>query len=209
MKKSIIAALSLLLAVACLPLSAQQNRCKVTGTVSAANEHTLQYASVYVSRHDSVIAGTLTNQEGRFQIEIAQTEDSCLLTVVFMGYKTKQLPFMANNPQVSLGTILMEATSQQLDEVYVTAKQEGGKYVDVTQTKLQPKDATAWMGGSVGDVLRTEPSVTIDPNGNISLRGNGNVLLLLDGVHVQRARLVKQAVDPRRAVQKAVLAVQM
>ena len=184
MKKSIIAALSLLLAVACLPLSAQQNRCKVTGTVSAANEHTLQYASVYISKHDSVIAGTLTNPKGHFEMEIAQTKDSCLLTVVFMGYKTKQMPFVANTPQVSLGTILMEATSQQLDEVYVTAKQgdNGSTYVDVTTTRLQPTDATSWMGGSIGDVLRTEPSVTIDPNGNVSLRGNGNVLLLLDGV---------------------------
>ena len=184
MKKSIIAALSLLLAVACLPLSAQQNRCKVTGTVSAANEHTLQYASVYISKHDSVIAGTLTNPKGHFEMEIAQTKDSCLLTVVFMGYKTKQLPFVANNSQVSLDTILMEATSKQLDEVYVTFEQggNGSTYVDVTRTRLQPTDATQWMSGSVGDVLRTEPSVTIDPSGNISLRGNGNVLLLLDGV---------------------------
>ena len=100
MKNTLIATLTLLLAVAFLPLSAQQNRCKVTGTVSAANDHTLQYASVYVSRHDSVIAGTLTNPEGRFGMEIAQTKDSCLLTVVFMGYKTKQLPFLANTSQV-------------------------------------------------------------------------------------------------------------
>ena len=184
MKKLITATLTLLLATAFLPLSAQQNRCKVTGIVSAANEHTLQYASVYISKHDSVIAGTLTNPKGHFEMEIAQTKDSCLLTVVFMGYKTKQMPFLANTPQVSLGTILMEATSQQLDEVYVTAKQgcNGSTYVDVTTTRLQPTDATSWMGGSIGDVLRTEPSVTIDPNGNVSLRGNGNVLLLLDGV---------------------------
>lgn len=184
MKKLLTATLALLLATAFLPLSAQQNRCKVTGVVSAANEHTLHYASVYISKHDSVIAGTLTNQKGHFEMEIAQTKDSCLLTVVFMGYKTKQMPFLANTPQVSLGTILMEATSQQLDEVYVTAKQggNGSTYVDVTTTRLQPTDATSWMGGSIGDVLRTEPSVTIDPNGNVSLRGNGNVLLLLDGV---------------------------
>ena len=184
MKKTLIATFSLLLAVTCLPLSAQQNRCKVTGIVSAANDHTLPYASVYISKHDSVISGTLTNQKGLFEMEIAQTNDSCLLTVVFMGYKTKQLSFVANMPQVQLGTILMEATSQELDEVYVTYKQggNGSKYVDVTTTRLQPTDATQWMGGSIGDVLRTEPSVTIDPTGNVSLRGNGNVLLLLDGV---------------------------
>ena len=182
MKKTIVLFLVLFLTVACLTLSAQQTRCKVTGIVSAANDHTLPYASVYILKHDSVIAGTLTNQGGRFEMEIVQTKDSCLLTVVFMGYKTKQLPFVANTLQISLGTILMEAASRQLDEIYVTAKQEGGTYVDVTQTRLLPTDATQWMGGSIGDVLRTEPSVTIDPNGNISLRGNGNVLLLLDGV---------------------------
>ena len=125
MKKILIFVLVFILATFCLPLSAQQNHCKVSGVVSAANDHTLPYASVYISKHDSVIDGTLTNQEGRFEIEIAQTKDSCLLTVVFMGYKTKQLPIVANTSQVSLGTILMEATSQQLEEVYVTAKQGG------------------------------------------------------------------------------------
>ena len=101
-----------------------------------------------------------------------------------MGYKTKQLPFVANMPQVQLGTLLQEATSKELDEVYVTFQQggNGSTYVDVTRTTMHPTDATAWMSGSIGDVLRTEPSVTIDPNGNVALRGNGNVLLLLDGV---------------------------
>ena len=105
MKKILTTAL-VFLATAFLPLFAQQNRCKVTGVVSAANDHTLPYASVYISKHDSVIAGTLTNQKGNFEMEIAQTKDSCLLTVVFMGYKMKQMPFAANTPQVSLGTIL-------------------------------------------------------------------------------------------------------
>ena len=49
MKKLLTATLALLLATTLLPLSAQQNRCKVTGVVSAANEHTLQYASVYIT----------------------------------------------------------------------------------------------------------------------------------------------------------------
>lgn len=87
MKKFLSLVIILFLATAFLPLSAQQNRCKVTGIVSAANGHTLTYASVFVSHHDSVIAGTLTNQEGHFELEIAQTKDSCFLTVVFMGIR--------------------------------------------------------------------------------------------------------------------------
>ena len=38
------------------------------------------------------------------------------------------------------------------------------------------------MGGTVADLLRQQSSVTVDPDGNVSIRGNGNVLLLLDGV---------------------------
>ena len=38
------------------------------------------------------------------------------------------------------------------------------------------------MTGTVADLLRQQSSVTVDPDGNISIRGNGNVLLLLDGV---------------------------
>ena len=103
MKKLINAAFALLLATAFLPLSAQQNRCKVTGVVSAANDHTLPYVSVYISKHDSVMVGTMTNLEGRFEMEIAQTKDSCLLTVVFMGYKTKQVPFFGEHTSSFVG----------------------------------------------------------------------------------------------------------
>lgn len=167
----------LLLVSLCLPLIAQQDRCKVTGTVQAKNNHDLTYASVYISKQDSVIAGTLTNQKGGFEMEVHQSKDSFLLTVVFMGYKTKQLPFLANTPQVSLDTILMEATSQQLDEVYVTYKNgEGnGRFVDVTTTRLQPTDATQWMGGTVGDVLR--PDIFFK-----DFIPSGFVLLILNGL---------------------------
>ena len=77
---------------------------------------------------------------------------------------------------------MMEATSQMLDEVNISSQAGEQGHVTAAHTTIAPVDATVFMGGTVADLLRQQSSVTVDPDGNVSIRGNGNVLLLLDGV---------------------------
>ena len=179
-KRSIL--FSFILLILSLSAFAQKHPCSVWGTVVEENDRPLQYASVYISQHDTVANGTLTYQNGKFELIIPRSKEPYLLTIVFVGYKTKQFEIMADEPTLSLGKIMMEATSQMLDEVNISSQAGEQGYVTAAHTTIAPADATVFMGGTVADLLRQQSSVTVDPDGNVSIRGNGNVLLLLDGV---------------------------
>ena len=174
--------LAVILLILSLSAFAQQNICKVTGKVINEDNFAMPYVSVYASLQDSVVAGTLTDQNGQFTIKVLQSPKTYTLTVIYMGYKPKHLDFTSDKSEVALGNITMEATSQVLDEVTVSAHEGERTVVTAEHTTIAPTDATAMMTGTVADLLRQQSSVTVDPDGNISIRGNGNVLLLLDGV---------------------------
>ena len=171
-----------ILLIISLSAFAQHTPCKVTGKVVDEKNFEMPYVSVYASLQDSVVAGTLTDQKGQFTLKVPQSPKAYTLTLVWMGYKTKHLDFTADKGELSLGNILMEAASLMLDEVNVALGEQTGPITTATHTKITYTDPTGMMGGSIGDLLRQQSSVTIDPDGNISIRGNGNVLLLLDGV---------------------------
>ncbi len=160
----------------------QHTPCKVTGKVVDDKNFAMPYVSVYASLQDSVVAGTLTDQNGQFALKVPQSSKTYTLTVIYMGFKPKHLDFTADKSEVALGNIPMEATSQTLEEVNISANDGGRTIVTSEHTTIMPTDATTMMTGTVADLLRQQSSVTVDPDGNISIRGNGNVLLLLDGV---------------------------
>lgn len=174
--------LFVVLLILSLSTFAQQRLCTVSGKVVDETNHPMPYVSVYASLQDSVVAGTLTDQKGQFSLKVPQSPKAYTLTLVWMGYKTKHLDFTADKGELSLGNILMEAASLMLDEVNVAPGEQSGPITTATHTTITYTDPTGWMGGSIADVLRQQSSVTVDPDGNVSIRGNGNVLLLLDGV---------------------------
>ena len=174
--------LAVILLIISLSAFAQHTPCKVTGKVVDEKNFEMPYVSVYASQQDSVVAGTLTDQNGQFTIKVPQSPKTYTLTVIYMGYKSKHLDFTADKNEVALGNIPMEATSQTLEEVNITARDGGRTIVTAEHTTIMPTDATTMMTGTVADLRRQQSSVTVDPDGNVSIRGNGNVLLLLDGV---------------------------
>ena len=182
MKRILAAAFVFILAMSSLPLSAQQNHCIVSGTVMGATDLALPYASVYVQQHDSVVTGTLSGENGQFKLEVSRSAESYRLVVVYMGYKTKNIDFKADTSALALGVITLEPTAQTLEGVTVSAEELPKVTTTVTHTSIATLDPTAFMGGSAEDVLRGQSAVTVNPDGNVSIRGNSNVLLLLDGV---------------------------
>ena len=174
--------LAVILLIISMSAFAQHTPCKVTGKVVDEKNIEMPYVSVYASQQDSVVAGTLTDQNGQFSLKVPRSSKTYTLTVIYMGYKSKHLDFTADKNEVALGSIPMEATSQVLEEVNISARDGGQTIVTAEHTTIMPTDATTMMTGTVADLLRQQSSVTVDPDGNVSIRGNGNVLLLLDGV---------------------------
>ncbi|MBO4488917.1 MAG: TonB-dependent receptor [Bacteroidales bacterium] len=165
-----------------LPVFAQVSMCTMTGKVVDKNNVEMPYVSVYVSLQDSVVAGTLTDQKGQFSVKVPRSPKTYTLTVLYMGYGTRHFDITADKNEFALGEIMLEATSQMLEAVNVSVRDDARIYVTSEHTTILPPDATTLMGGTVADLLRQQSSVTVDPDGNVSIRGNGNVLLLLDGV---------------------------
>ncbi|WP_038531577.1 outer membrane beta-barrel family protein [Formosa agariphila] len=146
-----------------------------------ATNYPVPYATVVLvdSTSDKPITGTTTNEEGIFNLQ-SDSQD-VYLKISFIGFKTqtfKSLDFSSS--ELDLGTIYLEQDAQSLDEVLVRAE------VSSTQFKLDRKvfnvgQDIASTGVSALEVLNNVPSVNVDIEGAVSLRGNSGVQILIDG----------------------------
>ena len=98
-------------------------------------------------------------------------------------YKSKTIPNISlsnDKPLRKLGNIALVSGNTQLDEV-VIQQEKNPLQLGLDKKIYNVGDDIATSGGSVTDVLNNIPSVEIDQDGAISLRGDGNVTVLLDG----------------------------
>lgn len=155
---------------------------KVQGTVLDQNtKQPLVYATVMSVEKDTdkPISGTTTSDEGSFLLET--DTNNVYIKVSFIGFVTKTIKeFQVNNGRVDLGTILLLEDAQQLDQVLVQAE------VSRTQFKLDKRvfnvgKDIASIGASALEVLNNVPSVSVNIEGVISLRGNSGVQVLING----------------------------
>jgi hypothetical protein len=152
----------------------------VTGKVTdASNSGPLEYATVsFTSPAGQVVGGGITDLEGNFAIQIPV--GTYKVTYEFIGFKTKTLAAREFKIDETMPTISLAIDSESLDEVVVRA--------ETTQVQVRldkkiyniGKDLTT-SGATVGDALGNVPSVTVDVDGSIALRGNENVRILING----------------------------
>lgn len=160
--------------------TAQQSKCTISGHITDAQNTPVAYASVAVYDEAQVIAGTITDDNGKFILKVPVSTDGYELAVEFIGYTRYTCTISANKSNIGLSTIVLKEDTIALEEVTVTAK-EATRKSTVEHTTI---NATANMVSDKGtaiDILRSASSVTIS-NDEISIRGNSNILVLMDGV---------------------------
>ncbi|MCM4156056.1 outer membrane beta-barrel protein [Gramella sp. AN32] len=140
----------------------------------------LEYATISVINVNDPkdLTGGVTNAEGEFSIDVDSGNYN--IVVEFISYETKEFNNQTLKGDLNLGTITLGLGAESLDEVVVRAETT---QVDVRLDKKIyniGKDLTT-AGGTVSDALNNVPSVTVDIDGAISLRGNGNVKILING----------------------------
>lgn len=140
----------------------------------------LEYATISVQdvNDPSNINGGVTNTNGEFSVEVE--EGTYNILVEFISYETKEFNNRQINKDLNLGTIKLGLGSENLDEVVVRAETT---QVDIRLDKKIyniGKDLTT-AGGTVSDALNNVPSISVDIEGGISLRGNENVRILING----------------------------
>ncbi|GAB2778021.1 outer membrane beta-barrel family protein [Rhabdobacter roseus] len=152
----------------------------------ASTRQPLEYASVtlHLAADSALVEGTVTNAEGYFEI-LKLKPGSYYLQTFFMGYKTHRQPLRLDRGQrLDLGTLAMAVDAKVLDAVNVT----GQRAAVTTQLDRQIYRADQFqsaVGGTAVDVLRNMPSVTVNAEGEVSLRGSSGFLVLLNGKPIQ------------------------
>jgi outer membrane receptor protein involved in Fe transport len=160
---------------------AQQNIEVIGKLVEEETSQTIPYATIVIKDKSTNknIRGVITDDSGNFII--TTTKPNFYVEISFMGFETKTITeFTVTNRKVNLGTIKLAPNSQALDEVVVTGE------VSKTVFKLDKrvfnvgKDISS-TGASALEVLNNVPSVNVNIEGDISLRGSSGVQILING----------------------------
>ena len=151
--------------------------------IDAKTDELLSFASLKIlqTSDNKLVTGNIANEKGEISVNV--NFGKYIAEIEFMGYKNfKTAEFSLSKEQntVDLGTIKLEVSSSTLAEVEVRA--EKSTMVLALDKKIfnVGKDL-ANAGGSASDLLTNIPSVSVDPDGGVKLRGSDNVRILIDG----------------------------
>lgn len=156
---------------------------KIKGQILDATAKPLEYASITaIHQKDSTISGILSDDKGFFLLEVPKP-GKYKVYVKFLGFKTQTIENVMVVPptmEANLGKIELVSNEVKQDTVVITGDKtlfEVGidkKVFNVSKTPLAE-------GGNAVNILQTIPSVTVDTENNIQLRGSENVMILIDG----------------------------
>lgn len=140
------------------------------------------YATVNVKDAAAkLVGGSISDDQGTFRLEGIPVGE---LTIEFrfMGYQTVSQPLVvgAAGSKLDVGTVLLQVDPTQLAEVTVTGEKPGISLQLDKKVFEVSKDLIS-QSGSANDVLSGVPSVAVNPTGSVSLRGNSNVTVLING----------------------------
>ena len=158
----------------------QNNQISITGNIIDSNtKEPLEYATVVLNNIETnQLSGGITDEKGNFTIKIIPgTYD---ISFEFISFKTIKIPKKIINSSINFGTIKLSEDSDKLDEIVIIAEKSTVEIRLDKRIYNVGKDMTV-KGGSASDVLDNVPSVDVDVEGNVSLRGNENVRILIDG----------------------------
>jgi len=160
---------------------AQSNQFTISGRVIDNDlKVPLEYSTVSITsvNDPSYLNGGVTDVNGNFAIEVPSGTYN--IKIEFISYESKTFNNRKIDSNTDLGTIQLGFSSANLDEVVVVS--------ETTQVEVHldkkiyniGKDLTT-AGATINDVLNNVPSVSVDVEGSISLRGNENVKILING----------------------------
>lgn len=153
----------------------------ITGNViEKTSKLPLEYATITLknTQNPKSVFGGITDNKGNFSVEASAGIYD--IVIEFISFKPTEIKQKRLNENTNLGTISLEEDATQLNEVVVRAEKT------TVEIKLDKKVYNVGQdlmvkGGTVSDVLDNIPSVSVDVEGNVSLRGNENVRILIDG----------------------------
>ncbi|MFN4027859.1 MAG: TonB-dependent receptor domain-containing protein [Flavobacterium sp.] len=190
--------LLLLLVSNCTILIAQTNGNPgvINGKVIDKNtKQPIPYVNISVMEDAKLITGGITQENGNFTIKGLALK-KYTIEVQFIGYKklTQEVALSENNKTVNLSTIVLEEEAVQLAGVEIVKERSTIEQKIDRKVVNVGKDLIA-SGNTASEILNNVPTVSVDPQTKeLSLRGNSNVRVLIDGKpsNIDAAQLLQQ-----------------
>lgn len=143
----------------------------------------LEYATVSLNNSSKeMVGGTVTDFDGNFEFSKLKP-GNYNLEVSFLGFKSKLFPgieIQEDTPILDLGSLKLSEDVESLDEIEVTAMRSSVKYEIDKKVISVDKQVVAGSGTAI-DVLESVPSIQVDINGDVSLRGSTNFTVFING----------------------------
>ena len=159
---------------------AQPAKCTLSGRLTDQQQSPIAYASIAVYNGNTPLTGTITDNDGKFMLKVAQSQEPYQLVVEFIGYSKVSQIIIADKSHLNIGTIVLKEDAISLEGATVSAKEVVQK-ATVEHTTINASANMSSSKGTALDILRSASSVSI-LNDGISIRGNSNILVLIDGV---------------------------
>ncbi|HEA29041.1 MAG TPA: TonB-dependent receptor [Leeuwenhoekiella sp.] len=181
-------------------LFAQPAKTEATGSVIGKVidkdlDEPIPYASVSINTAQDVLSGTVTTDSGEFEIT-GLPDGNYTLKIQFMGYESfsKTIAINKAHRSLQLGIIPLKTLTAELDAVNIVAERTTIEQRIDRKVINVGKDLTT-SGATASDIMNNVPSVSVDQQtGALSLRGNSNVQVMVDGKlsNIPPAQLLKQ-----------------
>ncbi|MGK7394129.1 MAG: TonB-dependent receptor domain-containing protein [Candidatus Cyclobacteriaceae bacterium M3_2C_046] len=163
--------------------AAGQSSLTISGKVLDNDQQPVPFAQValYEPDGETPLKGTVTQEDGSFQL--MANEGQYDLSITFVGYKDKTIEDISlKNSPARLGIVEIAPSPQQLKEVIIEKEKiRQPVTTDLEGLNVNPEQTISNIGGSLLDVLRNTPSVNVDQEGNVSIRGSSSTNVLIDG----------------------------
>lgn len=158
---------------------------KITGMViDSITNQPVGFATISMKKagRTKLMNGALTEDDGSFSFTDVNP-NTYDLEISFIGYTTKLVDSITTSkkkPDANIGKVYLVPTDYLLDEVQVTAKRALIEN-KIDKIVFNAEDDSSVAGGDATDVLRKVPLLSVDLDGNVSLRGSQNVRILING----------------------------
>jgi outer membrane receptor protein involved in Fe transport len=165
-----------------LPLFSQNPVHVITGTVQdRSSKKPMEFATVQLLQvsDSSIIETTATDKKGKFVLDKIAA-GNYILQFSFIGYEKTVMTVIVNQQKENIGIVEIGLSANNMGEVVVTARRSllntsiDRKVYNVTQDIMA-------QSGSASDILKNIPSVEVDIEGQVSLRGSADVIILING----------------------------
>lgn len=157
---------------------------KITGQITDNKGKIVEFATITLlqAKDSSLVKGALADANGTFEFEKIKF-GSYLVAITQLGYQkfyTPKFSLSSENPSIKLSNLILIEESKELSEVVVTAKKP---FIEqqIDKTVVNVENSVVSAGSTAIEILEKSPGVTVDKDGNISLKGKQNVMVMLDG----------------------------